>query len=99
MNQSVGLPTPSLNFDDKDKFSSVRNYTLHVNYALTESISTQTASYPRHDTCRMMANIFHDPIQLYFMIPHPRWAFSQKNRRAKKTLAQSFSSSCLGKTS
>ena len=88
-NQSV-THCSSLKIDDDVEFPWVNNDLLHVNHAHTDYLSSYTATHPRQDLSRIMKSLFQDPTQFLFMIPHPHWHFSQKNKPARKYLAQCF---------
>ena len=78
MNQPATLPGQfaSLKFGDGDEFASTKHdpfqTNVHVTYALTDLLSSNTAINSSQYPFRKMAQIFDtsdDPIQLYRTIP------------------------------
>ena len=64
----------SLQFDDTDDVSSLRNDTLHDNNAHIHYLSSYTLTLSREDSSRKRTKHFHsrdDPIYIYPKIPHP----------------------------
>ena len=55
------------------KFSSAKNDIMHVKYAQSDYFPTYAAAIPREDPSAKITKLFHDPIQSYFMSPHPQW--------------------------
>ena len=69
----------SLKIDADDEIFSLKNYTLYVNFANTDYLSSYTARNRRQKPSGIFTRkIIHDANQPYSKIPRPQRRFSEK---------------------
>ena len=86
-----------MNFDADDEFSSVRIFTLQVNYENTDYLSSYTATRPRQTSSGLMTNV-HDSMQVFFEFKTLLALFTEKETLAQFLINLSRNNKMIQKT-